>query len=201
MKSMKSFFTATLAAAVTINASFASEIGKEAPAFTAMNTVGEEVSLSDYKNKVVVLEWVNFDCPFVKKHYSGKNMQSLQAAYTEKEVVWITVNSSAEGKQGYLEASKLGEKAAAEGSKATQIILDTDGSIGKSYDAKVTPHMMIIAADGTLAYSGAIDSKKSTDAADVDSADKLFANALDAVLAGKEVANAKNEPYGCGVKY
>ena len=198
---MKSLLTATLAAAFAISSSFAAEIGKEAPAFTAKNTTGEEVSLSDYKDKVVVLEWINFDCPFVKKHYSGKNMQSLQSAYADKGVVWISVNSSAEGKQGYLEASKLGEKIAAEGSKATQVILDTDGTIGKLYDAKVTPHMMIIAADGTLVYSGAIDSKKSTDAADVDSADKLFANALDAVLAGKEVANAKNEPYGCGVKY
>ena len=198
---MKSLLTATLAAAVAISTSFAAEIGKEAPAFTAPNTAGKEVSLADYKDKVVVLEWINFDCPFVKKHYSGKNMQSLQSAYADKGVVWISVNSSAEGKQGYLEASKLGEKIQAEGSKATEVILDTDGTIGKLYDAKVTPHMMIIAADGTLAYSGAIDSKKSTDAADVESADKLFANALDAVLAGKEVANAKNEPYGCGVKY
>lgn len=201
VNSMKSFLTATFVSVLAIASSFAAEISKEAPAFTAKNTAGEEVSLSDYKDKVVVLEWVNFECPFVKKHYSGKNMQSLQAAYADKGVVWITINSSAEGKQGYLEASKLGEKVAAEGSKAAQVILDTDGTIGKAYDAKVTPHMMIIAADGTLAYSGAIDSIKSTDAADVDSADKLFANALDAVLAGKEVANAKNEPYGCGVKY
>ncbi|MEP2775953.1 MAG: redoxin domain-containing protein [Luteolibacter sp.] len=198
---MKSFFAATLVGAFAIASTFAAEIGKEAPAFTAKNTAGEEVSLSDYKDKIVVLEWLNFDCPFVKKHYSSKNMQNLQATYAAKDVVWITVNSSAEGKQGYLEASKLGEKTAAEGSKASQVILDTDGTIGKAYDAKVTPHMMIIATDGTLAYSGAIDSKKSTDLADVDTADKLFANALDAVLAGKEVPNAKNEPYGCGVKY
>lgn len=198
---MKNLLTTTFLSAIAIASSFAAEIGKEAPAFTAKNTAGEEVSLSDYKGKVVVLEWINFDCPFVKKHYSGKNMQSLQATYTGKDVVWISVNSSAEGKQGHLEASKLGEKAAAEGSKASQIILDTDGTVGKAFGAKVTPHMMIIASDGTLAYSGAIDSVKSTDAADVDSADKLFANALDAVLAGKAVVDAKNEPYGCGVKY
>jgi len=198
---MKSLITATIAGAFALAISNAAEIGKPAPAFTAKDTKGQEHSLADFKDKVVVLEWVNFDCPFVKKHYSSKNMQKLQADYTGKEVVWLTVNSSAEGKQGYLEASKLGEKTTAEGSKATAVILDTDGAIGKAYAAKVTPHMMIIAKDGTLAYSGAIDSKPSTDAADIESADPIFANALDAVIDGKEVANAKNEPYGCGVKY
>ncbi|MGJ8634633.1 MAG: redoxin domain-containing protein [Luteolibacter sp.] len=198
---MKSFLSAALISAFALTTAFSAEIGKEAPAFTAKNAKGEEVSLSDYKDKVVVLEWVNFDCPFVKKHYSAKNMQQLQADYAAKDVVWISVNSSAEGKQGYLEASKLGERAAEEGSKAGQIILDTDGTIGKAYDAKTTPHMMIIAKDGTVAYNGAIDSVKSTDSADIAGADKLFANALDAVLSGTEVVNAKNKPYGCGVKY
>ena len=198
---MKSIISATLAGVLAITTSYASEIGKAAPAFTAKNVKGEEVSLSDYKDKVVVLEWVNFDCPFVKKHYSSKNMQKLQADYTGKDVVWITVNSSAEGKQGYLEGSKLGEKTMAEGSKASQVLVDTDGTVGKAYGAKVTPHMMIISKDGNLAYSGAIDSNPSTEAADIEGADKLFANALDAVIAGAEVQNAKNEPYGCGVKY
>lgn len=198
---MKSLITATLAGAFALATAHAAEVGKAAPAFTAKDTKGQEHSLSDFKDKVVVLEWVNHQCPFVKKHYSSKNMQKLQADYTGKGVIWLTVNSSAEGKQGYLEASKLGEKVAAEGSKATATLVDTDGTVGKAYGAKVTPHMMIIAKDGTLAYSGAIDSKASTDAADIESSDPLFANALDAVLAGKEVANAKNEPYGCGVKY
>lgn len=198
---MKSFITASIAGAFAIASSFAAEVGKPAPAFTSKNVNGDEVSLSDYKDKVVVLEWVNFDCPFVKKHYSGKNMQKLQADYTGKDVVWLTVNSSAEGKQGYLEGSKLAEKTAAEGSKATEVLVDTDGTVGKAYDAKVTPHMMIIAKDGTLAYSGAIDGTPSTDAADIEDSEKLFANALDAVIAGKEVVNAKNKPYGCGVKY
>ncbi len=198
---MKSIITATLAGAFAIATTFAASPGDKAPEFTAMNVKGENVSLSDYKDKIVVLEWTNFDCPFVKKHYSSKNMQKLQADYTGKDVVWLTVNSSAEGKQGYLEGSKLGEKTMAEGSKATQVLVDSDGTVGKAFDAKVTPHMIIVAKDGTVAYTGAIDSKASTDAADIDSADKLFANALDAVISGKEVMNAKNEPYGCGVKY
>ncbi len=198
---MKSLIKASIISALTLATAFASEVGKPAPAFTAKNIKGEEVSLSSYKDKVVVLEWVNFDCPFVKKHYSGKNMQMLQETYTGKDVVWITVNSSAEGKQGYLTADKFVEKIAAEGGKATQVIIDSDGTVGKAYDAKVTPHMMIIAKDGTLAYSGAIDSAATTEAADIEGADKLFANALDAVLEGKEVTNATNKPYGCGVKY
>ena len=201
-KNVKSLIAVALSAVFTIAAANAAEIGKEAPAFTATNVKNEKVSLADYKGKVVVLEWVNFGCPFVVKHYSSKNMQKLQSDYTSKDVVWLTVNSSAEDKKGaYLEPSKLAEKTAEEGSKATEVIVDADGTVGKAYGAKVTPHMMIIAKDGTLAYTGAIDSKASTDAADIEGANPLFANALDSVLAGKEVENAKNEPYGCGVKY
>lgn len=198
---MKLLITATTLGLLAITSTFAAEVGKAAPSFSTKNVKGADITLADYKDKVVVLEWLNFDCPFVKKHYSSKNMQSIQEAYTAKGVVWLTVNSSAEGKQGYLEASKLAEKTTAEGSKATEILLDTDGTVGKAYDAKVTPHMMIISKDGKLAYSGAIDSNPSTDPADIESADKLFADALDAVLAGKEVSNASNKPYGCGVKY
>ncbi|MCE2959352.1 MAG: redoxin domain-containing protein [Akkermansiaceae bacterium] len=198
---MKPFITAAIVGVIAITSSFAKEVGKPAPAFTAKSAKGTEISLANYKDKVVVLEWVNFDCPFVKKHYASKNMQALQAAYTGKGVIWLTINSSAEGKQGHLTAEKFVEKATAEGGKATELLLDADGKVGKAYDAKVTPHMMIISKDGNLAYSGAIDSTASTKAEDVAAADKLFANALDAVLAGKEVTNASNKPYGCGVKY
>lgn len=201
-QNMKSLITVALTGFFALAVSNAAEVGKEAPAFTSTNVKNEPVSLADFKGKVVVLEWVNFSCPFVVKHYSSKNMQKLQSDYTTKDVVWITVNSSAKDKKGaYLEPSKLAEKCTEEGSKATQVIVDSDGTVGKAYDAKVTPHMMIISKDGILAYSGAIDSKASTKADDIEGADPLFANALDAVLAGKEVANAKNEPYGCGVKY
>jgi alkyl hydroperoxide reductase subunit AhpC len=201
LKDMKYLITAAIAGALCLATSHAAEIGEKAPDFTATNTKGEKVSLADFKDKVVVLEWLNFGCPFVVKHYSSKNMQKLQSDYTAKDVVWLTVNSSAEGKQGHMEPSELGEKAAAEGSKATHVLVDTDGTVGKAYGAKVTPHMMIISKDGKLAYSGAIDSKPTTEAADIEGADPLFSNALDSVLGGKEVANAKNEPYGCGVKY
>lgn len=198
---MKTIIHTTLAGAIALITAHAAEIGKAAPAFTAKNVKGEAVSLADFKGKTVVLEWANFGCPFVKKHYAGGNLPELQKTYTAKDVVWLTINSSAEGKQGYMEPAKMAEEAAKQGNKASHFIMDTDGKVGKAYDAKVTPHMFIIDKDGNLAYDGAIDSKATTEAADVATADKLFVNALDAVLAGKEVSNAKNKPYGCGVKY
>jgi alkyl hydroperoxide reductase subunit AhpC len=198
---MKNILCTLLAGAFGLVASHAVEINQPAPDFTAKNVKGESVSLAGFKGKVVVLEWVNFGCPFVKKHYSGANLPELQKTYTGKDVVWLSINSSAEGKQGYMAPAKMAEEAAKQGNKASHFILDTDGKVGKAYDAKVTPHMFIIGKDGKLVYDGALDSKASTDAADVATADKLFVNALDATLAGKEVANAKNKPYGCGVKY
>lgn len=198
---MKSILLTTLVGAFALVTATAAEIGKAAPAFSAKDVKGETVSLSDLGGKVVVLEWLNFGCPFVKKHYGAGNMQKLQAEATAKDVVWITVNSGAEGKQGYLEASKLDEATAKAGSKASHVVVDSDGTIGKAYDAKVTPQMVIINQEGVLVYDGAIDSKATAKEADIETADKLFANALEAVLTGKEVENAKNKPYGCGIKY
>ena len=198
---MKSIAYTVLAGAFSVISAFAADVGKPAPAFSGKNLKGEAVSLSDLKGKIVVLEWVNFDCPFVKKHYSSGNIPKLQQEYAAKDVVWISINSSAAGKQGYYSAADMTARAEKDGNKASQFLLDPEGTIGKAYDAKTTPHLFIINKDGVLVYNGAIDSKKSTDAADIAGADKLFANALDAVIAGKEVTHAKNEPYGCGVKY
>jgi glutathione peroxidase-family protein len=198
---MKTIVLATIAGAFALGTLHAQEIGKAAPSFAAKDLKGESVSLSDLRGKTVVLEWVNFSCPFVKKHYSSGNMPKLQADYGAKGVVWITVNSSAKGNQGHAEAAEMTAMVEKEGGKAAHFVMDTDGTIGKAYDAKVTPHMFIIDKEGILVYDGAIDSKSSTDPADVATADKLFANALEAVLSGKEVSNAKNKPYGCGVKY
>ncbi|MES2660244.1 MAG: redoxin family protein [Verrucomicrobiota bacterium] len=198
---MKSIILPALIGAFALISATAAEIGQGAPAFNAKDINGKAVSLGELRDKVVVLEWVNFGCPFVKKHYASGNMQKLQADYEAKGVVWITVNSAAKGKEGYLETAKMAEVAKENGNKATHFVIDDDGKIGKAFGAKVTPHMFIINKEGMLAYDGAIDSKATTEKDDLASADKLFANALDAVLAGKEVANAKNQPYGCGVKY
>lgn len=192
-------FSALVSASVLTT--HAVEPGDAAPAFELKDLKGKTVSLSDLKGKVIVLEWCNFGCPFVKKHYSGGNMPTLQKEAAEKGAVWITINSSAEGKQGYAPADKMAGMAEKHGVASTHFCLDTDGTVGKAYGAKVTPHMYIIDASGKIAYNGAIDSKSSTDAADIDKAKPLFKNALHAVLAGKEVKQALNKPYGCGVKY
>ncbi len=198
---MKSILLSALACACTLVSGHAQEIGKAAPEFSSKNLKGDIISLAEQRGKIVVLEWVNFDCPFVKKHYSSGNMGKLQAEATAKGVVWLSINSAATGKQGFYEPSEMAKRASTEGSKASHFLMDTDGTVGKAYDAKVTPHLFVIDKDGKLAYNGAMDSKKTTDNADVETADPFFAKALDAVLAGKEVKNTKNEPYGCGVKY
>lgn len=198
---MKSILLTSLIGTLALVSAHAAEIGKPAPAFSAKNTKGEVVSLEGLKGKVIVLEWLNYHCPFVKKHYVSGNIPKLQEDYTAKDVVWLSVSSAAEGKQGYLDAAKMTESSSKEGNKASHVLMDTDGKVGKAFDAKVTPHMFIINADGVLVYDGAIDSKPTGAAADIETADKLFADALDAVLDGKDVQNAKNKPYGCGVKY
>lgn len=198
---MKSIIIATLAGAFALATVTAQEIGKAAPDFSVKNSKGEAVSLADFKGKTVVLEWFNLGCPFVVKHYGSKNMQTLQADYTAKDVVWLSVNSSNTSSPSYCSPEKMTGCIAEQGMKSTHVLIDSSGAMGHAYGAKTTPHMFIINKEGVLVYDGAIDSKPSTDKADIATADKTFANALDAVLAGKEVANGKNKPYGCGVKY
>ncbi|MGA0845103.1 MAG: thioredoxin family protein [Luteolibacter sp.] len=198
MKSLIPLLTAGLIASLTASAA---EIGKPAPDFTVNDLEGKSVSLAEFKDQVVVLEWTNFDCPFVKKHYESGNMPKLQEKFKKMGVVWLTINSSAEGKQGYHPATKMAEVAAQNGNKASHFLIDSDGKMGKAYGAKVTPHMFIIHKNGNLVYNGAIDSVASTKVEDVEKAEAWLANAIDAILAGKEINNASNKPYGCGVKY
>lgn len=182
-------------------AALTAKVGKPAPDFTAADADGNDVSLSEYKGKTVALEWTNRDCPYVKKHYGSGNMQSLQKAYTEKGVVWLTINSSAPGKQGHVDGA--GAKKILEGDKAapTKYLLDPSGKIGRLYGAKTTPHMYVIDPKGVLRYAGAIDSVSSADPADIKDAKNYASAALDAVLKGEKVAEPSTRPYGCGVKY
>lgn len=177
------------------------EVGKPAPDFILKDCSGKEHSLSDFKGKTVVLEWVNHGCPFVVKHYSSGNMQKLQKDATAKDVVWLSICSSAPGKQGHMTGEDAAKKCEAIGSAATAYLLDEDGKVGRLYGAKVTPEMYIINKDGVLVYHGAIDSKKSTDAADIAGATNHVAVALEEVLAGKPVTTATTTAYGCSVKY
>src|SRR5690606_38713293 len=129
------------------------KIGEPAPAFTGTDSNGKTHSLEDFKGKTVVLEWHNLECPYVVKHYDGStNMQDLQGEYTAKDVVWLTINSGAQGKQGHLSADEANALIAEKGAKQTAYILDTDGTISKAYDAKVTPHMFVINPEGVLVY-------------------------------------------------
>ncbi len=176
-------------------------IGEKAPDFTLQNSNGEKVSLSDFSGKLVVLEWTNHECPFVKKHYSSENMQALQKAYTEKEVVWLSIISSAPGNQGFVDGKKANELSATRNASPSHILIDGDGSTGKMYNAKTTPHMYIVGKDGNLLYNGAIDSIKSADKGDIAKATNYVDQALKEIMAGKVVSKSLTRPYGCGVKY
>lgn len=179
----------------------AATVGQMAPDFTVTDMDGNTHKLSDFKGKFVVLEWLNYGCPFVGKHYNSGNMQALQKEWTGKGVVWLSVISSAEGQQGYSTPQKAKADFQAKGSKATTVILDPKGTLGKAYGAATTPHMFVIGPNGNLLYNGAIDDKATTDVADVKSSKNFVSAALAEALAGKPVTMSKSQPYGCNVKY
>ena len=195
-----SILAAAIASLFTASAFAAAVVGQPAPAFTATDLAGKPVSLADYKGKTVVLEWHNFGCPFVQKHYKSGNMQALQKKYGG-DVVWLSVNSTNAGHQDYMEPAKLTNALSDFGAAPTRFVMDEPGKIGLAYGAKVTPHMYIIDPSGKVVYNGAIDDKRSTDVADVKTAKNFVVAALDELKAGKPVSNASNAPYGCTVKY
>lgn len=174
--------------------------GSVAPTF---NLTGHpsKVDLSTYRGSYVVLEWYNDGCPFVRKHYDAGNMQALQKKYKGR-VKWLTINSSAKGKQGYLaDTSTAKKKYMEEKMHSTALLLDANGNVGKKYGAKTTPHIFIIGPKGKLVYQGAIDSKASADPSDIAKSENYVSKALDELLAGKKVSMGKTRPYGCSVKY
>lgn len=190
----------SLAAVATVSADnpTGAVVGQAAPAFSLQDTAGTTHTLEQYtkEGKVVVLEWFNADCPFVKKHHKDhKTMKETAARYHDRNVVWLAINSSAEGKQGA--GVERNVKAKEEYGIEYPILMDTNGAIGRAYGAKCTPHMFVIDGKGKVAYNGAIDDNKSPDTVGTN----FVAAALDAVLEGKPAANASNTPYGCGVKY
>jgi len=176
-------------------------VGQPAPAFTAVDSNGKPHSLADFKGRIVVLEWTNDGCPYVGKHYNSGNMQKLQQEASASGVVWLSVISSAPGKQGYVTGAEANTLTTSRNAHPTAVLLDPTGAVGREYAAQTTPHMFVIDKTGVLRYMGAIDDKPIAAAASLTGARNYVREALAEVASGKPVAVASTEPYGCSVKY
>ena len=179
-------------------------VGQAAPEFSAVDTAGKSHKLSDFKGKLVVLEWTNPGCPFVRKHYSGDaagNMQSLQKEFTGKGVVWLAINSTEASSSDYLAPAKLASWVGEKQAQPTATLMDESGKIGQLYSAKTTPHMYIISPQGVLVYAGAIDSVPSAKVDDIKTATNYVRQGLNEALGGKSISMANTKAYGCSVKY
>jgi peroxiredoxin len=197
---MKAILAAALAVALPISALGNASVGQAAPAFSVTDLSGKPVKIEDFKGKTVVLEWHNFGCPFVQKHYRSGNMQGLQKKYG-KDVVWLAVNSTNKSASDYTEPALLTTQLKQFDAAPANYLMDEPGAMGRAYGAKTTPHMYIIDPSGKLVYNGAIDDKRSTNPEDVKTAKNYVAAALDELKAGKPVSVASTTPYGCSVKY
>jgi Peroxiredoxin len=188
-------------ALMTGTAAAAPAVGKAAPAFTGTDTTGKTWALADLAGTPVILEWTNHDCPYVVKHYQSGNMQALQSEAADAGYTWLSVISSAPGKQGHVSAEQADQLTASRNAAPTAVLLDPQGDIGKAYGARTTPHMFIIDAQGTLVYMGGIDDKPTTSLADVEGAENYVRLAMADLAAGEPVDKPITRPYGCSVKY
>ena len=195
------FGAAIVVAAVMVFPSWAARVGEKAPDFTATDSNGVKEALAGYARKYVVLEWHNNGCPYVRKLYDSGNMQKLQKEWTARGVVWLTVVSSAPGKQGYVTAAEENAYLKQMNAAPTAVLLDPAGKLGHLYDAKTSPHMFIIDPSGTLIYNGAIDDRPTPDPASVSGAKNYVSQALAESAAGKPVSVPTSRAYGCSVKY
>jgi peroxiredoxin len=194
-------FALVAAALATAPAMAQPTIGSPAPDFRLTDVNGKAISLSALRGRTVVLEWNNPECPFVRKHYMSGNMQRTQVAARVDGVVWLAINSGAEGKQGHMNPAQAKSTMAAQKSHPSAYLLDADGAVGKAYGAKTTPHMYIINKEGTLVYAGGMDNRPTPNPADVRGARNHVAAALAELKAGKPVSVPTSRPYGCAVKY
>jgi len=196
-----SFLLASALSAVATAACAEALPGSAAPAFTLTDVNGKRVQLADFRGKYVVLEWNNPSCPFVQKHYESGNMQALQKRFTGANVAWLTINSTAMSHPEFRQPADLAAWVKQRGGAPTELMLDPDGKVGHAYDARATPHMYVIDPKGTLIYAGAIDDKRSTSLDDVKTARNYVVAALDDAMAGRPVAIAHTQAYGCSIKY
>jgi len=177
------------------------EVGAPAPEFTLPDIGGSQHALSNYRDRFVVLEWTNYDCPFVKKHYGSFNMQSLQQDFTARGVIWLSINSSAPGKQGHYAPEEWAWLVPANKAHPTAVLLDASGDVGRLYGAQTTPHMFIINPEGKVVYQGAIDSTPSPNPDDIPTSLNYVRQALEEAMAGQAVSIPQTKAYGCSVKY
>jgi peroxiredoxin len=195
---MRKLFALMLFAALPAHAV---TVGEKAPEFALESAAGGSVKLAQYRGKFVVLEWVNPECPYVRKHYGSSNMQGLQKEYTARDVVWLSINSTRAGHPEHKKPAEMSGWMRQMNAAPTATLLDPKGNVGRAYGARTTPHMYIVDPKGVLVYAGGIDDKRSTDPADVKTAKNYVRAAMDELLAGKKVSEASTAPYGCSVKY
>jgi hypothetical protein len=204
MKTQTKFLLAgaVFLAALAIGHAATAEVGKAAPDFTLTDMNGKPHSLSDFKGKTVVLEWVNPECPFVMKHYDKSgNIPNLQKMATADGVIWLQINSAYPGAEGDYGPARVMEWQKRIHSASTAYFRDQDGKVGKLYDARTTPHMYVVDGGGTLVYAGGIDSIRSSKVEDIAQATNYVKAALADLKAGKPVRTKNSQPYGCSVKY
>ncbi len=195
------FAGVSLAAIPTSTAILPAAVGQSAPDFALRDYEGKMHSLSEFKGKFVVLEWVNYDCPFVRAQYNSGNMPSLQRTYTDKGVVWLSICSSAQGKDGYFEGTELTSRMERMKAVPSAYLVDAQGEVGKLYSAKTTPTMFIVDPHGILVYAGGIDDTPTTNPAEVSHSRNYVREALDLAIAGKPIEVTYSRSYGCSVKY
>ena len=179
----------------------APSVGQMAPDFTLLDTAGKSVRLSDFKGKHVVLEWVNPGCPYVRKHYGSNNMQTTQKEVVAGGVVWLAINSTEEASSDYQTPEELARWMSDSKAAATHTLMDPQGTVGKAYGARTTPHMYIVDPRGALVYAGGIDSIPSSRVADIKTAVNYVRQGVRELLAGQPVSAANTRPYGCSIKY
>jgi peroxiredoxin len=194
-------FGIALSVSASAIASVGPEVGKSAPDFTAVDSNGKSVKLSQFRGKLVVLEWTNHDCPYVGKHYRSKNMQKTQKAARAMGAVWLSIISSAPGREGHVKGAEANKLTTSRGASPSHVLLDPKGVIGRRYEATTTPQMFIINKTGTLLYMGAIDSIRSARTSDIPRAKNYVLAALGQIKAGKPVSDPVTRQYGCSVKY
>ena len=180
------------------------KVGETAPNFSLINQDNRNISLEEFRGKKVVLEWTNHECPFVKRHYETGNMQKLQKELVEDDVIWLSIVSSAKGKQGYIDQDQAKKLTLTRDASPNHVLLDEDGAVGKKFAAKTTPHMYVIDEDGMLKYQGAIDNLGTMGAlfsTDLSKGVNFVREAIQSLNAGLEIESSSTRPYGCSIKY